>query len=37
MTQKLLAYAIEHFTIIDVTINDTPLEEIIAKIYQKEL
>lgn len=36
-TEKLLAYALEHFTIIDITINDTPLEQVIAQIYQGTL
>lgn len=36
-TEQLLAYALEHFTIVDITINDTPLEQIITQIYQSEL
>ena len=33
-TERLLAYALEHFTIVDITIHDTPLEQIITHIYQ---
>jgi len=35
-TEQLLAYALEHFTIIDITIHDTPLEQIITQIYQSK-
>lgn len=34
-TERLLSYALEHFTIMDVTIHNTPLEQIIAQIYQR--
>ncbi|KKP35842.1 MAG: ABC transporter [candidate division TM6 bacterium GW2011_GWF2_32_72] len=33
-TQQLLDYAFENFSVVDITIHDTPLEEIITKIYQ---
>ena len=33
-TERLLAYALEHFTLVDITIHNTPLEQIIAQIYQ---
>ena len=36
-TERLLAYALEHFTIVDITIHDMPLEQIITKIYQGSL
>lgn len=36
-TERLLAYALEHFTLLDITIHDTPLEQIITQIYQGEL
>ncbi len=36
-TEQLLAYALEHFTIVDITIHDTPLEQIITHIYQGKL
>lgn len=37
-TERLLSYALEHFTLIDITIHDTPLEQIIAQIYlQKDM
>ncbi len=36
-TERLLVYALEHFTIVDITIHDTPLEQIITKIYQGSL
>lgn len=35
-TERLLAYALEHFTLVDITIHNTPLEQIIAQIYQQE-
>ena len=35
-TERLLAYALENFTLVDITIHDTPLEQIIAQIYQQE-
>lgn len=36
-TERLFAYAIENFTIVDITIHDTPLEQIITQIYQSKL
>jgi ABC-2 type transport system ATP-binding protein len=36
-TEKLLAYALEHFTVLDITIHDTPLEQIITRIYQNKI
>lgn len=36
-TKRLLAYALEHFTLVDITIHDTPLEQIITHIYQGDL
>ncbi len=36
-TERLLDYALEHFTIVDITIHDTPLEQIITQIYQSNL
>lgn len=33
--EQLLSYVSEHFTILDITITDQPLEEIIASIYKK--
>lgn len=35
-TERLLAYALANFTLVDITIHDTPLEQIIAQIYQQE-
>lgn len=35
-TEKLLAYALKNFTIVDITIHDTPLEQIITQIYQNK-
>ena len=36
-TERLLAYALEHFTIADITIHDPPLEQVIAHVYQREV
>lgn len=36
-TERLLSYALEHFTILDITIHDTPLEQIITQIYQSDI
>jgi len=35
-TERLLSYALEHFTIEDITIHDIPMEQIIAHIYQEK-
>lgn len=35
-TERLLDYALKNFTIVDLTIHNTPLEEIIVQIYQRE-
>lgn len=35
-TQALLTYALAHFTIVDITIHDTPLEQVLALIYQDD-
>lgn len=36
-TERLLAYAFEHFSVADVTIHETPLEQIITQIYQGKI
>lgn len=33
--QALLVYALHHFTIVDINIHDTPLEQVLALIYQE--
>lgn len=35
-TEKLLDYALKNFTIVDFTIHDIPLEQIITQIYQSK-
>lgn len=35
--QQLLSYALEYFTIVDITIRDMPLEKIITQIYKDKL
>lgn len=36
-TERLLSYAFEHFSVVDVTIHETPLEQIITQIYREAI